>query len=163
MAADAQRFAAAFVIAVRGEQALVEMAERGLRQRLDHDGLEIRRHGLRQHAAARLDHAGDGERVPQRFAEAVAEEEFLLLHRGVGAALQEAQRCVDHREAASRQLRLPGLHRRPAVAGARRDISSRGVEAAMQAIAGLDLRPRIVVIGHDLVAGVAELDHGTPP
>ncbi|MEJ1970128.1 MAG: hypothetical protein WDN03_16075 [Rhizomicrobium sp.] len=72
MAADAMRLPAALVIAMRRQQPLVEMADAGAGQVLDDDRLEIRCHGLCQHAAPRLDDPGDGQRIPQGLAEARA-------------------------------------------------------------------------------------------
>jgi len=122
MAADAFVLGAALVISVRRKQSLVEVTNTGRACVFGDDVLEVRRDGLRQHAAARLDDSGDGQRIPKRFAKAMTEKKFLLLDGRIRPTLQEARRGIDDRRAAFLEFRLPGFDSGPAIERPRRNI-----------------------------------------
>src|SRR6266849_8657278 len=108
-------------------------------------------------APARLDRTGDAKRVPQAPAEAEIEQQPLLCEIGAVAAPQQARRRIDQRPAAPREHDLPRPDRGPASKRARRDVGAGGVEPAMEAVAGLDLRSRIGMLAEKLGLAVGEL------
>ena len=159
VAADAGGIIAAFVEAMRTQQALVQMAGRGLGNIVDDDRLEIRRLRRRQSLAARFDHAGDRQRIPQRLSETLLEQQRLLRHVREMAFDHQLLRGVDHFVTAAFQSLRPGADRRPAVQRARRNVSARRVEAAVQRVARFEMRFRIRMIGEDFFRRIAELGH----
>src|SRR6185437_7355488 len=157
--ADALVLGTAFIETVRDQEALVEMTEACGADVLHDYVLEIGCDRLRQHRATCFDHAGDRQRVPERFAEPVTEQKFLLIDSGIRSAFQEPSRSVDHRRSALLQFSLPCLDSRPAIECPRRNVFPACVETSVQTIAGFDLQLRIVGVRHDLVARVGELCH----
>ena len=159
--ADAGGIVAAFVETMCTQQTLVQMARRGLGNIVDDDRLEIRRLRRRQPLAARFDHAGDRQRIPQRLSETLLQQQRLLRHVREVAFDHQLLRGIDHLVTAAFQSLRPGADRRPAIQRARRDVFARRIEAAVQLVARFEMRFRIRMIGKDLVRRIAELGHAS--
>jgi hypothetical protein len=78
VAADAFVGEAAFVEAVGLEKALVEVADCHLRHIFNNERAQLGEHHLGQQATLGLDLAGDGEAVPEGFAEAITKQHPAL-------------------------------------------------------------------------------------
>jgi hypothetical protein len=104
--ADPELRLAALVEAVGAQEAAVQVAHRPLRDVLHHGRSDLGKAQVRQRAAAGLDLAGDGERVPEGLAEPRADQELLLRLARVADPGQE--RGVGRKQVAS-----PRSQRRP--------------------------------------------------
>ena len=78
MAADALVGEAAFVEPVGLEEALVEVADCHLGDIFNNEWVQLGEHHLGEQATLGLDLAGDGEAIPEGFAEAVAKQHPAL-------------------------------------------------------------------------------------
>ncbi len=147
---------AAFVETMRGQQTLVQMADRHLRDVFFDDLLQIRELDVGDRAAAPLDLAGGGEAVPERLRQTVANQQALLLD--VRHARAGQQRCIGAEQiaAALTQCRGPRIERFVAQPRARRNVCAVRIEAAVHAAPVDHVRLREVVIAHQFGFGVDE-------
>src|SRR5205823_14968468 len=113
--------------------------------------------------AARLHHAGDAERIPQRLPAPQLQQEILLRAIGVMLALEQPVRSIDERKSLCLQGFTPRRDGGCAMQRPRRDVSAVRSEAAVQAMACLLMRLRELMVRKQFFARVAEPGHWTPP
>lgn len=148
-----------FVPAVRLQQAVAEVTDGHLRDVVDDVRLQRRKRDLGQQATASLDLADDGERVPERLAQAVPQQHTRLRHRRQPHATQQRRVGVERPTTAFGESGGPcgecGYpHQRP-----RRLVAAIGQEAAVHAPATHVVRRQIGMIAQQFVGRVHQRAH----
>ena len=159
VAADADVRLASLVETVRHEEPGVQMTECHLADVLHHELLHVREGHLGEQSTLGLDLAGDGEEVPERLAETVAQQHPALLHGGDACAAEQRGIGIEEFTPASAQRLGPGLDRHLADERPRRHVGAVGQEPAVHAAAGHHLRCDVVVIPHQFLGRVPQRCH----
>ena len=145
--------------AVCDQQPAAEMADRNRADVVDDDGLEVGERGLGEETAPRLDLAGDRERVPERLAEAVAEQDTRLLHVGTRSPASSDDRPRTGRRHVPERL-APGVERHGPSERTGRDVGAIGCHAAVHAPTADDVWRRIFMVTQQFVTGEHQRCHG---